>query len=58
MGSLGSGVRGQTLVGALFAAGAALVSVKFLLRYFETKRLWPFAIYCIVFGAVCTVIFA
>lgn len=58
MGHLGNGIRGQTLVGALFAGVAALVSVKFLTKYFETRKLWPFAIYCLVFGAVCTAIFA
>ena len=57
-GPLGDGVRGQAVVGALFAAAAALVSVRFLLRYFETRKLWPFALYCLAFGAVCTVIFA
>jgi undecaprenyl-diphosphatase len=58
MGPLGNGVRGQALVGGLFAALAAFVSVKFLLRYFETRTLTPFAIYCLVFGAAMAVRFA
>ncbi len=40
------------LVGALCAAVTAYLSVKFLLKYFETKTLKPFAIYCIITGVV------
>jgi len=39
-------------VGALFAALGAYFSIKFLSRYFKTKTLTPFAIYCILAGAV------
>jgi undecaprenyl-diphosphatase len=56
-GSLGNGVRGQSLAGAIAAAIAAFVSVKFLMRFFETKTLWPFGIYCLVFGGACTLLF-
>ena len=49
-GSAGNGVRGQALVGALGAAFSAYLSVRFLMRYFETRTLTPFAIYCFVFG--------
>jgi undecaprenyl-diphosphatase len=56
-GSLGNGVRGQSVVGAIAAGIAAYVSVKFLMRFFETKTLWPFGVYCLVFGAFCTVAF-
>src|SRR5437868_6566045 len=56
-GTLGNGVRGQSLVGAVAAAIAAYVSVKFLMRFFETRTLWPFGIYCLAFGAICTVAF-
>jgi len=58
MGPLGNNVRGQALVGGLFAALAAFVSVKFLLKYFETRTLTPFAIYCVVFGAAMVIRFA
>jgi undecaprenyl-diphosphatase len=58
MGTLGNGVRGQALVGGLFAALAAFVSVKFLLKYFETRTLTPFAIYCAVFGTAMVIRFA
>jgi undecaprenyl-diphosphatase len=56
-GHQGDGVRGQALVAALCAAGAAWVSVRFLMRFFETNTLVPFAIYCLVAGAACTVYF-
>jgi len=56
-GSAGNGVRGQALVAALCSAGAAYVAVRFLMRYFETNTLLPFAIYCFVAGLACTVYF-
>jgi undecaprenyl-diphosphatase len=58
LGSQGDHVRGQALVGALGAAVTAYLSVRFLLRFFETNRLTPFAVYCCVIGAVLTVAFA
>jgi undecaprenyl-diphosphatase len=54
----GDGVRGPALVGALCAALTTFFAVKFLLRFFETNRLTPFGIYCIVAGTVCTLVFA
>jgi undecaprenyl-diphosphatase len=58
LGSQGDHVRGQALVGALGAAITAYISVRFLLRFFETNRLTPFAIYCCVVGAVLSIAFA
>jgi len=49
-GPLGNGVRLQVLVGSVIAFLACLVAVRYLDRYFRTKRLWPFATYCLVFG--------
>jgi undecaprenyl-diphosphatase len=57
-GSLGDGVRLQTLVGALFAMVTAYVAVRFLTKWFKTKTLKPFAIYCLVAGLLCAVRFA
>jgi undecaprenyl-diphosphatase len=57
-GHQGDGVRGPAAVAALCAAGATYFAVRFLLRYFETNRLTPFGIYCIVAGLACTLIFA
>jgi undecaprenyl-diphosphatase len=57
-GSQGNGVRGPALVAGLCAAATTFVAVKFLLRYFQTKRLTPFGIYCIGLGVSCTLVFA
>ncbi len=57
-GPLGSGVLGQSLVGALFAAVTAYLSVKFLTRWFHSKTLWPFAIYSLVVGVACIIRFS
>ncbi len=54
-GSGGSGIRGQAVVGAVAAAIAAWLSIRFLLRYLKTNRLTPFGIYCVVAGAVSLV---
>jgi undecaprenyl-diphosphatase len=48
LGSQGDHVRGQALVGALAAAVTAYLAVRFLLRYFETDRLTPFGVYCLI----------
>jgi undecaprenyl-diphosphatase len=57
-GHLGDGIRGQALVGSIFAGLAAYASVRFLMRFFETRNLLPFAIYCLTFGAVSIIRFA
>jgi undecaprenyl-diphosphatase len=57
-GHLGNGVRGQALVGSIFAGFAAYISTRFLMRFFETRNLMPFAIYCLVFGAASIIRFA
>lgn len=51
-GSLGDGIRMQALAGAACSFVAAYFSVRFLTRYFETKTLTPFAIYCVIAGAI------
>jgi undecaprenyl-diphosphatase len=56
-GPQGNGVRGPALAGALAAAVTAYFSVRFLVRFFETNRLTPFAAYCTVAGAVFLAIF-
>ena len=57
-GSSGNGVRGPALVGALCAAATTYLAVRFLLRFFETNRLTPFGIYCLVVGGLLTLGFA
>jgi undecaprenyl-diphosphatase len=54
-GPLGEGVRGQAAVACLSAAVAAFFTVRFLVKYFQTRTLTPFAIYCLVFGTAMIV---
>jgi undecaprenyl-diphosphatase len=57
-GSQGNGIRGPALVGALCAALTAYLAVRFLMRYFETRTLTPFAIYCACAGSAAAIYFA
>jgi undecaprenyl-diphosphatase len=54
-GHLGDGIRGQVLAGSVAAGLAAFVAVRWLMRYFETRTLTPFALYCLAFGAICAI---
>ena len=49
-GPLGNGIHGQILVGSVLSFAGAYLSVRFLMKYFQTRTLTPFAIYCFVFG--------
>lgn len=40
----------QILVGSVVSFIATYISVTFLVRWFKTKTLYPFAIYCLIFG--------
>ena len=53
-----SDIRGQIVVGAIAAGLAAYASARFLVKWFETRTLTPFAIYCLVFGTFCVVHYA
>jgi undecaprenyl-diphosphatase len=57
-GSAGDGVRGQALVASLCSALTAYLAVRFLMRFFETNTLIPFAVYCLAAGLGCTIYFA
>jgi undecaprenyl-diphosphatase len=46
------------VVASLCSAATAYVSIRFLMRYFETNRLTPFAVFCFVEGIVLSVWFA
>ncbi|MCV7425765.1 undecaprenyl-diphosphate phosphatase [Mycobacterium montefiorense] len=50
-GPLGAGIGGQVLAGSLASFICAYLAVRYLTRYFETRTLIPFAIYCALFGA-------
>jgi len=49
-GPLAHGIRPQIVVASVVAGVAAYLSVRFLMKYFQTRTLTPFAIYCVVFG--------
>jgi len=52
VGPLGDGIRSQAVVGSAAAFVAAYLSARFLERWFRTRTLVPFAIYCLVAGGV------
>ncbi|MGC9665244.1 undecaprenyl-diphosphate phosphatase [Planosporangium sp. 12N6] len=49
-GPLGAGIHGQVLAGSVVSGVCAYLAVRFLTRYFETRTLTPFAVYCLVAG--------
>jgi undecaprenyl-diphosphatase len=51
----GHGIHGQILLGSILSGVGAYVSVRFLMRYFQTRTLTPFAIYCFAFGLLAVV---
>jgi undecaprenyl-diphosphatase len=57
-GKAGDHIHGQVIVGMLVCGVAAYLSVRYLVKYFETRTLLPFAIYCLVAGAVSFIRFA
>ncbi|MCV7088649.1 undecaprenyl-diphosphate phosphatase [Mycobacterium interjectum] len=50
-GPLGAGIGGQVLAGSVASFVAAYLAVRFLTRYFQTRTLTPFAVYCALVGA-------
>jgi undecaprenyl-diphosphatase len=57
-GSAGANIHGQVIVGVIVTAIAAYLSVRFLVRYFQTRTLTPFAIYCLAAGGASIIYFA
>jgi len=54
-GPLGNGIHGQILLGSVLSFIGAYLSVRFLMKYFQTRTLTPFAIYCFVFGLLSVI---
>jgi undecaprenyl-diphosphatase len=50
LGPNGNDVRGQVVIASIVTFFVSLVTVRYLLRYFKTRNLIPFAIYCLAFG--------
>jgi undecaprenyl-diphosphatase len=57
LGPLGNGIRPQMLVGSLCAAVSAYLAVRFLVKWFTTRTLTPFGIYCLIAGLLAVVRF-
>ena len=55
-GPLGDGVRGQVLVGSIVSGLGAYAAVRWLTRWFTTRTLTPFGIYCLLAGAAGLVV--
>jgi undecaprenyl-diphosphatase len=49
-------ILGMTIAAAVLAGITAYLSVRFLMRYFETKSLRPFGFYCIYLGLIVLII--
>jgi undecaprenyl-diphosphatase len=58
LGHLGNGIRGQVLAGSVAAIVASFLAILFLTRYFKTKTLVPFGVYCLLFGLASVIRFA
>lgn len=56
-GPAGEHIHGQAAVGFVITGVAAYISVRFLVRYFKTRTLTPFAIYCLVVGGASVIRF-
>jgi len=56
-GPLGNGIRPQILAGSVAAFLTAYFSVRFLVRYFRSGSLVPFASFCLIFGVLCIIRF-
>jgi undecaprenyl-diphosphatase len=54
-GPLGNGIRGQAVVACICAAITAVIAVHWLVRYFRTRTLTPFGLYCLGFGLAMTI---
>ncbi len=54
-GPLGAGIGGQVVAGSIASFVCAYLAVRYLTRYFETRTLTPFAIYCAVVGGASLV---
>jgi len=57
LGPAGAHIHGQVVLGVIVCAIAAYLSVRFLVRWFQTRTLTPFAIYCLAVGALSMIRF-
>jgi len=57
LGTLGNGIRSEVVAGSVAAVLSSLFAVVFLSRYFQTRTLVPFAVYCWAFGVASVIRF-
>jgi undecaprenyl-diphosphatase len=57
-GQAGAHIHGQIAVGMVVTGVAAYLSVRYLVRYFRTRALLPFAVYCLAVGGASILRFA
>ena len=57
LGPAGAHIHGQAVLGVIVCGIASYLSVRFLVRWFQTRTLTPFAIYCLAFGALSIIRF-
>jgi undecaprenyl-diphosphatase len=58
LGHAGAHIHGQVVVGSVITGVTAYFSVRYLVRYFETRTLTPFAVYCLIAGGASLIRFA
>jgi len=46
----GNGIRGEAVIASISACITAIITVRWLMKYFKHGNLVPFGIYCVVFG--------
>jgi len=51
------GAVGPVLAGVVAAAVGAYLAVRFLTKYFETRTLRPFAVYCLIAGVAASIVY-
>jgi undecaprenyl pyrophosphate phosphatase UppP len=52
LGPAGAHIHGQVILGVIVCGIASYLSVRLLVRWFQTRTLTPFIIYCLAFGAL------
>ncbi len=57
-GAAGDQIHGQVAVGFVVCGITAYISIRFLVRYFETRTLTPFAVYSLIIGLASVAHFA
>jgi undecaprenyl-diphosphatase len=54
-GPLGKDIHGQVYLGSVLSGVGAYLSVRYLMKYFQTRTLTPFGIYCLIAGVASIV---